>query len=394
LPRVLLGQDYGEGFGHAARLVPIAQALERRGVETYLAVPDFVTTLPVLKASGLPFVQAPHKSAPQRREFEGRVSASFADILARGGFDQPQWLLAHLLAWQGLLDLYRPDLIIADYAPVLSLAAFGKVPVVRVGTGYTVPPADEEKFPKLYNGALLIGEEAVLACVREAQRERGREVPRALPEIVRGAAAFITHLDRFDPYAAHRRKKLATGPLKPLPAPASGPPEVDYFAYVTASYDGVRTVLDALRASGLTGSLYARGARPESIAELRRRGFTVHETPPPLAEVAALAALVVHHGGIGTTESVLALGRPQLVIPRHAEQTLNGWVVGRQGAALTLPMPRELTRDGIEDALQRLRGDASFTEAARQAAHEVAAAGPSDGLAPIVGACMRLLGRG
>src|SRR5262249_8381472 len=55
-----------------------------------------------------------------------------------------------------------------------------------------------------------------------------------------------------------------------------------------------------------------------------------------LAEVADRSSIMVHHGGIGTIEACLALGRPQVLVPRHLEQSLNCATLSVLGNSLRL----------------------------------------------------------
>src|SRR5204863_336785 len=81
-------------------------------------------------------------------------------------------------AWQGLLDLVRPALVICDHSPTLCLAAYGALPVVLVGDAFALPPADRPTFPALIPGrSPVVPEEQLLAVVREGQRRRGRPAP-------------------------------------------------------------------------------------------------------------------------------------------------------------------------------------------------------------------------
>jgi rhamnosyltransferase subunit B len=56
------------------------------------------------------------------------------------------------------------------------------------------------------------------------------------------------------------------------------------------------------------------------------------------------AALVVHHGGIGTTAEALRAGVPQLVVPFAHDQFDNGWRVEMLGVGTVLPATRLNTR--------------------------------------------------
>jgi UDP:flavonoid glycosyltransferase YjiC (YdhE family) len=46
--------------------------------------------------------------------------------------------------------------------------------------------------------------------------------------------------------------------------------------------------------------------------------------------------VVIHHGGINTTEAVLAVGRPQLFVPRHVEQLLNAQMAMAMGTGVAM----------------------------------------------------------
>jgi rhamnosyltransferase subunit B len=79
-----------------------------------------------------------------------------------------------------------------------------------------------------------------------------------------------------------------------------------------------------------------RDASDDLKEALRARGLTVHDEPPPPQMAFTEASLIIHHGGIGTIEACLMLGRPQLLLTRHLEQSLNGSVTRSLGVADTL----------------------------------------------------------
>jgi UDP:flavonoid glycosyltransferase YjiC (YdhE family) len=60
----------------------------------------------------------------------------------------------------------------------------------------------------------------------------------------------------------------------------------------------------------------------------------------PYAELFPRAAVVVHHGGIGTTGLAMQSGRPMLVMPRAWDQPDNAARVARLGVARVLPRHR------------------------------------------------------
>lgn len=92
----------------------------------------------------------------------------------------------------------------------------------------------------------------------------------------------------------------------------------------------------------------------------------------PQAEVLPHTALVVHHGGSGTTLGCLAAGVPQLVIPQGADQFENAGMVIASGAGEQL-LPGELTGDSIAETASRLLKDPGVRAAADAIATEIAA---------------------
>lgn len=93
-------------------------------------------------------------------------------------------------------------------------------------------------------------------------------------------------------------------------------------------------------------------------------------------------ALVIHHGGAGTTQTVLRAGRPAIVIPHVADQPFWGELVWRRGvAAKPLPVGK-LTAQSLETRIRGLLADTALdarcralqTAVARESGAEVAVA--------------------
>jgi UDP:flavonoid glycosyltransferase YjiC (YdhE family) len=99
-------------------------------------------------------------------------------------------------------------------------------------------------------------------------------------------------------------------------------------------------------------------------------GVTVR-TWVPQAAVLARAALVVHHGGSGTTLGALAAGVPQLVLPQGADQFTNATALAGGGAAARLD-PAEVTEEAIAGHARTLLSPGPHRDAARALAEEIA----------------------
>ncbi|MFG1424851.1 glycosyltransferase family protein [Roseixanthobacter glucoisosaccharinicivorans] len=377
--RVLLAWELGEGLGHVSRLLPVAQELKRHGHECIFAVRDLGLAAMRLADTDFPLFQAPYAVLPQ-----GRLPFSvgaYGDILGLVGFNEPMRLEALLRGWDQVLDMIRPDLVIGDYCPLLCLAISGAIPVIVLGDGFTLPPADRPTFDPLANRKPSLNEEELLAHVRSVQQRRGRPAPDTLPGILRHAQPFIITLPELDSYAGRRASGVGVGPLQPLPAPAEAPPTCGWFAYLSLSHPSTPALLATLTQLDPTGSAYVRDASSQERASLAGQGIRIHDTPQDLPAAIGAAGALVHHGGLGTLEVGLAVGRPQLIVPRQLEQRINCGLIGGWGGAVSMAV--NFTAKNVQDAFQRLK-EPSFPQAAREKASELQRRGPFGSLPQIV----------
>ncbi|WP_224996122.1 glycosyltransferase [Cesiribacter sp. SM1] len=87
----------------------------------------------------------------------------------------------------------------------------------------------------------------------------------------------------------------------------------------------------------------------------------------PYAALFSKSALVIHHGGIGTTMEALRAGKPMLVIPHSFDQPDNALRVERLGAGKFI-YSAHFTKNRLKKALLCLLEDPSYSYAAQQAA--------------------------
>ncbi len=385
---VLLGWELGGGLGHVGALLDVAHSLAERGHEPVLALKDVVEPLPVLKGVPYRILQAPVWTTEPPPGF---LAASYADILAIRGYADADGLGALVAAWQGLIELTGAALVVCESAPTLALAALGGTPALTVDHGFHSPPDHGPTFPMLRAGvAPTVPPETLLEVVREVQRRRGRPMPETLPGLFAEADRFVRTFPETDPYHACRRAPAA-GPLRRLPGPIAPPAEPAFFAYLAAEYPGVDLLFPHLAAAGYRGGVFLRNAPASLRAAVRSPGLEVFETPRPMPETLAKAAVVIHHGSLGMAESALAAGRPQLSLPRHMEQELTGRALQDLGVGLSLT--GRLSLQDVEHALARLLGEPAFTERATALAYEVQARVPGECLTRITDCCIERLRR-
>jgi UDP:flavonoid glycosyltransferase YjiC (YdhE family) len=264
-----------------------------------------------------------------------------------------------------LLAEHRPDLVIHESGMVgAGLAArIAGIPGVCHGFGRV--------------GDGLFTGEYTLALAAEL----GLDLPAELPPGLGDPYVDIC------PASLQNATFLATArrvPLRPVafaepqPLPGwvrePGPPLV-YLTMGTAFGDA--TVLEKAIAglSRLDARVLVAAGPTVDLGALGELPANVHvEAWVPQAEVLPLAALVVHHGGSGTTFGCLAAGVPQLVLPQGADQFLNAAMVAGAGAGEQL-LPGTAEPDAVRDAAGRLLGGTA-RDATRRLAAEIAAMPP------------------
>jgi hypothetical protein len=228
----------------------------------------------------------------------------------------------------------------------------------------------------------------MLEVVREVQRRRGRPAPDTLPALFAAKARFICTLPELDPYRAQRREPVH-GPFQEPPKPLPLPTKPRLFAYIAADYPRLKQALPGLAAIKLPKSIFVRAAPRALKAQLAQGGFHVFDQPAPLPEVLKEASLILHHGGIGTTEAALGIGRPQVLLPRHLEQNLTAKALGELGVGVAVA--GDYPPEAVERAVRKVSSDPAFGKRAQAFGKELERRGPFDNVAKIVSRCLEII---
>ncbi|MCZ0978223.1 glycosyltransferase [Streptomyces diastatochromogenes] len=109
---------------------------------------------------------------------------------------------------------------------------------------------------------------------------------------------------------------------------------------------------------------------PAELGELPDRVVALPWVPQP--EALAHAAVVVHHGGHGTTLGALAAGLPQLILPAEGDGFSNAPAVTAAGAGRLL-IGEDVSAAGVRAEVHTLLTDTAHRDAARAIADEIAA---------------------
>ncbi len=322
---VLFAWELGRGLGHLMNMRRIAQRLAPHGVRTIAAVEDPSSADPLRNGIdeivGAPRWPLHSRPAAQRPALS---SATLNDILSGAGLADGAAVERLLDAWDELFQSARPDLVIADFAPLAAMAARGRIPLVLIGNGYTLPPEEMPRFPLLHRQARPEwDEERTLTVINSAARRRGRATLERLPQLFSGDACHVQSFPLLDPYDTQRTGAL-DGPIFER-MPASRAAEASsIFVYLSSGYAPHPSIFGALEPFVGRLRMHAPKAPVEKLDDLRRAGAQIDPEALPLAELLPATRLLVHNGGSGVAAEALVAGVPQLVLTAQIEQDLNG----------------------------------------------------------------------
>lgn len=387
MARILLGWELGSGLGHITNLLPVAQALAGCGHEPILVLRDVVGTWPMLRDTG--FTVLPGPIFFDRPHFPGGGSRSYADLLARHGYDDPEALEPMVRAWQQLVKTIQPQLVVAEYAPTLCLACYGRIPVINLGTGFTVPCEQDGLFPALNSDAPeLVPFDRVRSTIDSVLRRLGQVPPSPAIRAVLGDEHLTIVVAELDPYRKNRAQ-TALGPLWPMPLAPPLPNAPACLIYLPADHPRLESLLAGLVELPMPGIAYVRDATPQIIDWLRATPLEIATHPLDLNALLPSISVVLHHGGVGLSQRCLAFGRPQVIAPIFFEQELNCTAMQELGVAMRLGAVLDPAKSGL--ALERATQTPRLRQLAQRQARDMQARYPHGSLDAVVKSCLARL---
>jgi UDP:flavonoid glycosyltransferase YjiC (YdhE family) len=359
------------GSGHFNPLVPFVEALRRRRDDVLVVVPPSLEAM--VARAGYSLVVGAEPPADEMAAIRGRLpTAPPAEAAVLGNRE----LFGRLCTAAMLPTMAQ---VFADWLPDL---------VIREPCEYaSAVVANRLGIPHAQVAISLAGVEAgSLDLAAPALDPYGDDIVERLrtsPYLTR----FPASLDP-SPFPTTHRYSEASQPtsaaLPPWWEGESAPLVYVTFGSVTGGLPIAaavyRTALDAV--AGLDARVLLTVGRGADVSALGSIPPNVHvEAWVPQVDVLGSAALVVCHGGSGTTFGALASGVPLVIVPLFADQSANGRRVAAVGAGLLVePAVSSAERRGLLEpkhapliaaAITTVLGDLSYREAARRVAGEM-----------------------
>jgi UDP:flavonoid glycosyltransferase YjiC (YdhE family) len=270
------------------------------------------------------------------------------------------------------MKLFSADVVVADYAPTATLAAYLiGIPTVTVGTGFELPPTSSPLVPfPGFSGATQEkaqqADERVLSNVNRVGRALQRPAIESLSEVLRGNLRFLTTFPELDHYGVRSGERY----IGPINEPALGHQELEWpsesqyriFAYLRPNMPLLDQLMDALARSGAHVICFAPGLVPDRIPLSQDSRFRVVSRPVNIRPLLPSMDICISYSPAGTVTTTLLSGVPQLLSPAHVEAQMTAHRVELLGAGLII---REAAANvNVATLLERVANSGEFAERA------------------------------
>jgi UDP:flavonoid glycosyltransferase YjiC (YdhE family) len=349
-------------LSHLWDVTPIAWALRSRGHDVRVAtlpnltddvVSTGLTALPAGPAVDIVDVRTEAAEGGQSGGFAvfARVNARVSGLLARALFD--------------MTGFFRPDLVVHEPADLA-----GPLVAQRLG----VPCVHQSCGPPMRQGAV----QALRGAAAGLRREIGLDEDAAGPALIVDVCPPSFQVSRYP----------IDGPRQPMRyVPYNGPGAVPGWLLEPADRPRVcvtlgtvlpgagglpllHRIVHALDGCGMEVIVPLRAEDAQRVdvagADVRVVGWF------PLRYLEGRCDLVVHHGGPGTTLTLLGLGIPQAVVPTINDQHTNARLLEKCGAGIRVDADTAAEADIRAGAVSLLE-DPGYRRAAGSLAAEIAA---------------------
>jgi UDP:flavonoid glycosyltransferase YjiC (YdhE family) len=379
--RIAFAWELGSSIGHVLSCAGLARALHARGHAIAFIFRELRALALVPEAEAYDVFQAPRSP---REAQEGGVPASYADVLLGVAYRDAPELATLLGAWRTLLGKWRPDLVVADFAPTALLAA-GSLGLARAtyGNGFFTPPRLSPLPPFRVDtpvdpARLAAADAEALAQANAALARFGAPALARLADLFAVDEDFLCTFPELDhygtrPVSGYWGPRLRTDLGNPMDWPAGGGKRI--LVYVQRAFAQLDALIDCLAASPDRVIAYIPGLDEKRRARLAGRGRVVIERPIRLDLALKGCDLLVCHGG-EIAGGAAASGVPVLLFPSHYEQYLTARRLEQLGAGGWIGPAG--TRADVEAGLRALTGDARFQAAARAFAQRYPAYSPTE----------------
>lgn len=387
--RILFGWEIGENNGHLRPYLSLLKGLAGRGCEVAVAQRNTSVAAGELAGLGFPVFQSP----VCMNEFSGIAHdpASHAEIYLGFGFAHEETLTGLVGGWRAILSAWRPDLVLANFAPAFLLAAHSAgIPAIRVGTGYECPP-HTPRSPALVLPSAEIdkrlerAETLALRSANAALRAFGIAPVPHLGAVLEGTATLLSTIPALDPFRALRGAEQYLGAFPSTASQVGGGEPPAIFASLRRDHPHAPKVLDALAGAKRRAWVYLPDATESQCVAASSDLLRVSRQPFSMDAALASRPAVVSYGSHTLGLMALLAGSPQLLLPVNGEQHTNARLLADIGVGVCVG--RDEPRSRVAAGLARVLDDEKIAASARSESEALRPFHPDRALEKALDAC-------
>ncbi len=330
----LLTWEIGLGFGHIMPMLPLARDLKSKGWRCVFALKDVREAGNLLRQEDFELLQAPFH-LDKKFSVHDVQPQTMADVLEIFGFSHEQHLAGLVYAWNNLLNLVKPDLLVASYAPLSLLCARARgIKTKLLALPFELPPM-KAPLPSFRNPGNAVSGVADARIIQTVNKVLPQVNLKAAYEIFQADETQLLCLRELDAFAEQRigdvkySAPVFVTDLGPLAQWLNtGKPKV--FAYLTTELQFLEKIRQEILISNFEFFVVLRGATDQQLKAWQTEYVkTVNHTVRLDAALKECQA-VLSYGGMGMTSAALLAGKPTVFITRDLE----GWLTAGQAEKL------------------------------------------------------------
>jgi UDP:flavonoid glycosyltransferase YjiC (YdhE family) len=326
---ILCAWEIGGELGHISNFSAITKALELEGHHIVLAFKDFSRAYPFFKDTKAILMQAPVWLPKVTMQ---RPIACLADTLLCMGYREDEELDCLVQAWESIIALVKPDLIIFDYAPTAMLALVNNpLPKILIGTGFADPVTsrsivDWRPYPT-NDGLVQRQEQMVLERINKVLGRRDKPELKHFTELFAVDHTVISTFPELDLYRDRENATYSIGPSEKLVAEevrfvSEDRPRI--LAYLKPGHPNINLLVAALAQCKASVFVACPKGSAQLFAPYVSDRFQFSLDLVDLQGAMGQVDLFVGHGNASSCKESLIAGNPMVILPIQLEQLLTG----------------------------------------------------------------------
>jgi UDP:flavonoid glycosyltransferase YjiC (YdhE family) len=338
--RILCVWGQGRGYGHAARLFSIADALGRDGHLIHLALRDVEAALPF--SAGFRGTLSPCPVYRRAMRLK-RNQASLADLLLLNGFGDKRILESLVSAWLSLISSISPEVIIVDHAHAALLAARQcGLPVYITGNPFVTPvpglPLADWRPDASADNLPGQTEALVLRSINGLPGQSGNALG-SVSDLFACKASVLTCFPVLDNFRGQRQNThYCAASLTQQGEDAAGN-RFDIVCYLKPGYAQLPALSEALATTGRTAVMLVPGLEKSKCRQLARGRVVAINRFSNLENLLTGARLFIGHGNMNSQNQCLRRAVPMLLLPMQMENLNHALQLKHTGLAYVSHAP-------------------------------------------------------